>query len=414
MTILIDDKEAILKKGSSFDYISENRLFTGSDSYTLTMTFPLADCPQNRAIFGNIDRKDVTKDTTVYDCVLMHGSLYRSGVVTITEVTEKEVKTQFLEGRSAQNFERTFDNTFINEFEWGQYPRGLARNFAPGQVWAIRDNFITYTALPWVNSYSGNIQNEARYDGDHGNYTWVYRYGNGQNSMRLSFQPFLIYAVKQILMAMGYTYDFTDWEQSYHRFILICNTLPGAWEVYSFARAMPHWSITELLSQIERLLNAEFDIDHKNKVVTFKYTSSIIHELYDEVIETVIDEYKVDISSENNDKFLPARKRQFADCDHNAWKYYSSPWVLRTLWDRVRTYATMSDFLSTCHDLHTLIMQYNDSQEQEENMQLINAIHYVRSVDTYFAFRNTSMVTREGVVVQNGEVQPSGSHQYIR
>ena len=410
MTILIDDKEAILKKGSSFDYISENRLFTGSDSYTLTMTFPLADCPQNRAIFGNIDRKDVAKDTTVYDCVLMHGSLYRSGVVTITEVTEKEVKTQFLEGRSAQNFERTFDNTFINEFEWGQYPRGLARNFAPGQVWAIRDNFITYTALPWVNSYSGNIQNEARYDGDHGNYTWVYRYGNGQNSMRLSFQPFLIYAVKQILMAMGYTYDFTDWEQSYHRFILICNTLPGAWEVYSFARAMPHWSITELLSQIERLLNAEFDIDHKNKVVTFKYTSSIIHELYDEVIETVIDEYKVDISSENNDKFLPARKRQFADCDHNAWKYYSSPWVLRTLWDRVRTYATMNDFLSTCHDLHTLIMQYNDSQEQEENMQLINAIHYVRSVDTYFAFRNTSMVTREGVVVQNGEVQPSGSY----
>ena len=410
MTILIDDKEAILKKGSSFDYISENRLFTGSDSYTLTMTFPLADCPQNRAIFGNIDRKDVAKDTTVYDCVLMHGSLYRSGVVTITEVTEKEVKTQFLEGRSAQNFERTFDNTFINEFEWGQYPRGLARNFAPGQVWAIRDNFITYTALPWVNSYSGNIQNEARYDGDHGNYTWVYRYGNGQNSMRLSFQPFLIYAVKQILMAMGYTYDFTDWEQSYHRFILICNTLPGTWEVYSFARAMPHWSITELLSQIERLLNAEFDIDHKNKVVTFKYTSSIIHELYDEVIETVIDEYKVDISSENNDKFLPARKRQFADCDHNAWKYYSSPWVLRTLWDRVRTYATMNDFLSTCHDLHTLIMQYNDSQEQEENMQLINAIHYVRSVDTYFAFRNTSMVTREGVVVQNGEVQPSGSY----
>ena len=400
MTILIDDKEAILKKGSSFDYISENRLFTGSDSYTLTMTFPLADCPQNRAIFGNIDRKDVAKDTTVYDCVLMHGSLYRSGVVTITEVTEKEVKTQFLEGRSAQNFERTFDNTFINEFEWGQYPRGLARNFAPGQVWAIRDNFITYTALPWVNSYSGNIQNEARYDGDHGNYTWVYRYGNGQNSMRLSFQPFLIYAVKQILMAMGYTYDFTDWEQSIHRYILICNALPGAWEVYSFARAMPHWSITELLSQIERLLNAEFDIDHKNKVVTFRYTSSIIHELYDEVIDTVIDEYKVDISTENNEKFLPARKRQFADSDHNAWKYYSSPWVLRALWDRVRTYATMNDFFATCQDLHTIIMQNNSSHEQE----LINAIHYVRSVDTYFAFRNT------GVVTQGGAGQSSGTY----
>ena len=401
MTILIDNKEAILKKGSSFDYISENRLFTGSDSYTLTMTFPLADCPQNRAIFGNIDRKDVAKDTTVYDCVLMHGSLYRSGVVTITEITDKEVKTQFLQGRSAQNFERTFDNTFINEFEWGQYPRGLARNYTPASLWEIRDtNFITYTALPWVNSYSGNIQNEARFDSDHGNYTWVYRNGNGQDKMRLSFQPFLIYAVKQILMAMGYTYDFTDWEQSIHRYILICNALPGAWEVYSFARAMPHWSITELLSQIERLLNAEFDIDHKNKVVTFRYTSSIIHELYDEVIDTVIDEYKVDISTENNEKFLPARKRQFADSDHNAWKYYSSPWVLRALWDRVRTYATMNDFFATCQDLHTIIMQNNSSHEQE----LINAIHYVRSVDTYFAFRNT------GVVTQGGAGQSSGTY----
>ena len=116
MTILIDNQEAILKKGSSFDYISENRLFTDSDSYTLTMTFPLADCPQNRAVFGNIDRKDVVKEKMVYDCVMTHGSMYRQGVITITEITDKEVKTQFLEGRSAQNFGSTFDNTYINEF----------------------------------------------------------------------------------------------------------------------------------------------------------------------------------------------------------------------------------------------------------------------------------------------------------
>ena len=60
MTILIDDKEAILKKGSSFDYISENRLFTGSDSYTLSMTFPLADCPQTPAPDGKGMRVTIT------------------------------------------------------------------------------------------------------------------------------------------------------------------------------------------------------------------------------------------------------------------------------------------------------------------------------------------------------------------
>ena len=411
MTILIDDKEAILKKGSSFDYISENRLFTGSDSYTLTMTFPLADCPQNRAIFGNIDRKDVVKEKVVYDCVITHGSLYRSGVVTITEINEKEVKTQFLEGRSAQNFESTFDNTYINEFNWGQYYDGLAKNVPPANMWTIyNDSSPNSVALPWVNSYSGNIQNEARYDSGHGNYTWVYRRGNGENKMKLSQQPYLIYAVEEILLEQGYTADLREWRQSYHRYILICNTLPAAWDIPSFARAMPHWSITELLHQIELLLNAEFDIDHKRKKVTFHYTASVLHELYDEVIDTVIDEYKVDISSEANDKFLPAKKRQFADCDHNAWKYYSSPWVLNTLWDKIRTYDTMNSFLNTCRDLKTVIMEYNDSQEQQENMVLIHQIHYVRSVDTYFAFRNTKMVTREGVMVSDGDVVPSGTY----
>ncbi len=415
MTILIEDKEALLKKGSSFDFISENRLFTGSDSYTLSMTFPLADCPQNRAIFGNIERKDVVKDKVLYDCAIIHGSMYRSGVVTITEISEKEVKTQFLEGRSAQNFESTFDNTYINEFEWGQYITGLAKNYPPADTWRIYDtSYPNSVSLPWVNSYSGNIQNEARWDSDHGNYTWVFRNGNGRNKMKLSQQPFLIYAVEEILYNVGYTADLSEWRGTEQRFILICNTLPAAWDVPSFARAMPHWSITEFLHQIELLLNAEFDIDHKQKKVTFHYISSILHDLYDEVIDTVIDEYKVDISSEANDKFLPAAKRLFADCDHNAWKYYSSPWVLRTLWDKIRTYNTMSDFLNACSEADTIIMQYGDSEEQSENTTIINSIHYVKDVDTYFAFRNTKVTTREGPLVVDGEEISSGTYVYSR
>ena len=397
MTILIDNQEAVLKKGSSFDYISENRLFTDSDSYTLTMTFPLADCPQNRAIFGNIDRKDVVKEKVVYDCVMTHGSMYRQGVITITEITDKEVKTQFLEGRSAQNFGSTFDNTYINEFEWGQYMTGLARNVRPADMWTIRhDMYPDSVALPWVNSYSGNIQNEARWDGSHGNYAWVYRNGNGQDRMKLSQQPFLIYAVEEILRVQGYECDLSEWRNSVHRYILICNALPAAWDIPSFARAMPHWSITELLHQTELLLNAEFDIDHKRRRVTFHYTGTIVHDVQDEVIDMVLDEYKVDVTSEGNDKFRPVHKRRYADCDHNAWKYYSSPWLIRTLWDRKQTYRTMEDFIRTCQGLKSVVMDELDEQE----MEILNAIHYVTEADTYFAFRNTSAVKRDGKVVR--------------
>ena len=52
MEIYVDHKLAVLKKGTSFDFVSENRYFSGADSYSLTITFPLAGCVQNLAIFG--------------------------------------------------------------------------------------------------------------------------------------------------------------------------------------------------------------------------------------------------------------------------------------------------------------------------------------------------------------------------
>lgn len=68
MVIIIENKEAVLKKGASFDYISENRFFTGADGYTLSITFPLRGCPQNLEIFGCINRKDHDLDKLLLDC----------------------------------------------------------------------------------------------------------------------------------------------------------------------------------------------------------------------------------------------------------------------------------------------------------------------------------------------------------
>lgn len=51
MEIIINGKKAWLKEGSSFEYVADNHLFSGSDSYSLTITFPLRGCAQNLAIF---------------------------------------------------------------------------------------------------------------------------------------------------------------------------------------------------------------------------------------------------------------------------------------------------------------------------------------------------------------------------
>ncbi|MBD5201823.1 MAG: hypothetical protein HDS81_00705 [Bacteroidales bacterium] len=75
MQIYVDNKLAALKKGTSFEYVAENRLFSGSDGYTLTITFPLNDCPENIAIFGHVNRADVTAQKVIKPlttCVSLH------------------------------------------------------------------------------------------------------------------------------------------------------------------------------------------------------------------------------------------------------------------------------------------------------------------------------------------------------
>lgn len=77
MEIIINGKIAYLKKNTSFEYIAENPLFTGSDSYTLTITFPLKGCPQNIDIFGHLYRQDVLKNKVVFDCEIRDKQFYK-------------------------------------------------------------------------------------------------------------------------------------------------------------------------------------------------------------------------------------------------------------------------------------------------------------------------------------------------
>jgi hypothetical protein len=121
MQIFINGKPAYIKKGSSFQFVAENRHFTGSDSYTLSITFPLKGCSENIAIFGNIHRTDIDKKQVNFDCTIIDKKFRREGIITVTSISESEVKTQFLEGRSVQNYDVTFDEIYINELQLGSY-----------------------------------------------------------------------------------------------------------------------------------------------------------------------------------------------------------------------------------------------------------------------------------------------------
>ncbi len=397
MEIRINGREAVLKSGTSFEYVAENRLFSGSDGYTLSITFPLKDCPENIAIFGNINRADVIARKVIYECEIRHGKFFKFGSITVNEINASEVKCQFLEGRSEQNFSRSFDDIYINELDLGSWPSGKP---APAQAWnpghSARPGAV---ALPWVNDYSGNIQNLAEYVVDdasqrRGHHEWH------PDTWGLSWQPYLITIVARICEAVGYSCDLSEWERSEeHRYLLVCNTLPAAWYTPQYARALPHWTVAEFFEKLELFLNAEFEINHRAKTVGFAFTQSVLKASGMVQLRDVVDEHSTKVSVEDaRCEYQEAKNLVYKECDHAVWKYYSCDWFIKAWKDRAVVYNSMSELLAANRGWRTWDGQHHRNSQ-------IDRLLYAKDADAYFVIRAVSRA---------GELVVRAGRAYIR
>ena len=369
MKIIINGKDAVLKKGTSFEFVAENRSFTGSDSYTLSITFPLRGCPENIAIFGYINRTDIDKSKVVFDCEISDINFYSAGTITIVEINEKEVKTQFLEGRSEQNFNDTFDEIYINELDLGSYPM-LYLPSNPLSQWQGLRSGQEAVALPWVNNSSGNIQNEVVY----ANNTYSYH----ADCKGISYQPYLIVIVRRICSALFYSCDLSQWDSRQDlRYLLVCNALPWAWDIPQFARALPHWTLTEFFEKLELFLGGEFDIDHKNKSIKFSFTSNILLNAETIKIDKVVDSYTTDVTDTNESNYIEASNVRYKECEHNMWKFYSCPWFLQDA--LVTRYNTLADLIAE-NKQFARVRSYPRGSN-------VNKIFYAKDVNNYFIIR---------------------------
>ncbi|MDY2931072.1 MAG: hypothetical protein SOT90_02975 [Muribaculaceae bacterium] len=374
MKILINGKLAALKENTSFEYIADNRLFSGSDGYSLTITFPLRGCSQNLAIFGNINRADVAANKVIFDCQIIDRALMLHGSIVVTEISQAEVKTQFLEGRSEVNFDTTFDDIYINELDLGSPTYITASSITPMNAWNKGVTDLTFVALPWVNDASGNIQNCTRYLRT--SYLWH------TDTKGLSWQPYLLYIVKKICEAVGYSYDFTAWEEKEeHRYLLICNTLPYAWNIPGFADALPHWSVSEFFEKLELFLDAEFDIDHRSRHIGFAYSKDILAALPPVAIDKVIDEHTVEVTVEDdNCEYRESKNLVYAECDHELWKFYSCDWYIKSFGAKAVQYNTLSALLAANKDYAT----WNGTTARGSRL---NSLLYAKDLDMYFVIR---------------------------
>ena len=390
MQIFINNQLAALKEDTSFEYVSENRLFGGADGYSLTITFPLRDCPQNQAIFGNINRIDVAAGKVIFDCEIRDGAFYKYGCITITEINECEVKTQFLDGRSEQNFDKTFDKTFINELNLGAPPTVSKTGITPSQAWRGLVGGQNAVALPWVNDASGNIQNCAVY----ANNAWQWH----ADTAGLSWQPYLLFITKRICQVLGYSFDFSVWEQSEeYKYLLICNCLPYSWNMPEFARALPHWTVEEYFAKLELFMGAEFEINHRARYISFAFTSDIVSAKAPVVIDNVVDEHSTEVKVEEPScDYSEARNLAYKECEHEMWKFYSCPYFIKSWQASTVSYPTMTQLLTANRNFRTW-------GGENPRGSSINKMLYAEDIDTYFIIRAVSR-TDTGQRTNNGHV----------
>lgn len=380
MKILVNNQPAVLKKGSSFDYVSENRLFSGSDGYTLSITFPLKDCPENLAIFGHINRADVTAGNVAFDCEIRHKRFVKYGCITLTNITDREVKAQFLDGRSVQNFNETFDDIYINELTLGYPSTRKAAAITPANAWSPSSPPVA-VALPWVIQDSASIINKVNYSD--GTYSWA--------CVDICWQPYLIYLTKKICQAIGYSCDLSAWENNQRmKYLLVCNAIPGEWEIYDFARALPHWTVEEYFEKLELLLGCEFDFDHKARTINFGFSTEILQAIEPVAISTVIDTFESEVLTDDPDcTYVEARNIGYKESDNSVWKYYDCNWFVRD-WSGSRVeYDTLTELLNENNSLKTWVASSSGTVRPGGTSVVNNrnALLYARDVDTYFVVR---------------------------
>lgn len=339
MIILVDGQEAILSDDFSFEYIVENRLFLGRDGYTLNITFPLRECAGNIAIFGHLHRADIAKDKIIFECSILDKNTTLNGSLRITKIGEKSIEGQFTEGRCEQTSSDPFEDTYVNELDLGV--PAFQGDYTPAEAWKSIDDGKIAVALPWINEASPTqFNNWVVYED--GLYKWdVNVYVNHRptedHSMSLkasylSWQPYLIYIAKKILDKCGYTYDFTAWESSSYRFLIICNTLPYTWtegDLRDFKNILPRWTVSEFFEKLEKLLLWEFDFDHRAKHVKMSMSKVVLASTPTVEIAQVVDEYSVDIDAEgtsSNCDYIGAKRWAYKECSHPMQMYYACDW----------------------------------------------------------------------------------------
>lgn len=275
ITCIINGLAAYPAAGQSIKITYTNQYVTDSGEYSYDINFPMS-IMDNRRVFHNVSRFDVSKVTQKYDdCKLyVSGRLVLSGVGTIISVSESEIKLQIVGGKSRIKFNDKMNKHYIDEIDLGEAT-------APGEA-PTKGTSLGFKGHFKVNDAYLLDKDQSKFLGEEGkwcfmpirdetndliaNYIGVDRTTNyigtkGPFIQNTAVQPNLMYIFRKIVEHEGYTitrndYDCKPWSLLY---------IASAYKTRELRHALPHWSSYTFIEEFRKFFNATIHFDDIKK-----------------------------------------------------------------------------------------------------------------------------------------------------
>lgn len=284
MTTLTINGHHVVTDGESLKITKENPRLKTSDSYSLDVVLPMS-APENKAVFGNINRMDVAKRVATMTAVLLADNrTIIDGIAKVTGVSDESVTLQLIGGTAGMGVRSDAKKTYIDEIGYVLPTHTDVLSSADGTFPGCA-GLYAYMPCADTSDHLINFPRSIRSDG------W-----DMGSRPRLSRHPNLLFVFGYVMTYCGYT--------------IRTSTLP-AWANHIYIAtaglttavqsALPHWTVQEFMDEFEKFFGCAIIVDETMKVVDIQSgnISNVPSVGYD-----VLDVYDTDIadSEEGNGK----------------------------------------------------------------------------------------------------------------
>lgn len=278
--LFIDGQEVVLQEQFELELITENPYFTRNGEYTYDIDIDLR-VPQNRQIYKNIQRSDVTTKIDNRTAVIIAGAfeLIR-GIEVVLSVDNYTAKIQIVAGNSQLNYngeqrirEIEIDGVNYSDDEAVQSLYGTSKT-----------HHAVYTPVVAYKTYYNNYVNGL----DLRNNAPVF---NHDTSMIPQY--YLLFILENIIEKLGFVKGRDYIEDYFWQRVFIVNTRPEL----KPQEILPDWTVNEFFDEIEKYLHCIIVVDKFTSIYNiykrssyFDFSSIIyIDDVLDDNIEKVYD-----------------------------------------------------------------------------------------------------------------------------